>query len=448
MADSLASLVRKGTIETFLQVAATTGVRFALILSLFVLSLFVSIEEIAKYDLFIVASSMLLIALTIGLDSGLAIAASAKASKQATYLWLSLAGVLLIGVVLYWPLVLALRVIGIGEVFDVVTFNLAYGYAAVNGIMVLIFSFYRWLGRAFVASALIVTGQAFGFLAAFILFSLEQTVEVFIKGLFAGATLGAILCLVYIFKTIPPPPTLLKWRFAKRAFMQLFRVAAPFGFASGALIGRRAVDRAIIIAIGSPTLLGGYALVSRAGELLAFLFALPALGFAPILVRDYLDETVRKLARLLYGGYILASVLTTLAATLVWALFGSVIFPEGTHEVAPLFAALIVANLFFTETTLAGFGFVIVKRTQIVAILSLMFIFVNFAVAMPLVFLGLGVSSVAIGFLAASFVHSSLFVWLSERQINFGYPLKSIIAAKLFMGFIALAALFGPVEFL
>ena len=441
MAANLTNLIRKGTIDTALQVVATTGVRFALIFSLFILSIFISIEDVAKYDLFIVSSSMLLILLTIGLDSGLAIAALSRPSRQAAYLWLSLCTISLIGAILYLPLLILLKISGIDLVFDTQTFGLAYGYAAMNGVMILVFSFYRWIGRAFVASALIVIGQTVGFIVAFILFFIDQRVEAFMKGLLVGAFLGAGLCLVYIFKTIPPPPTLLKWRFVRSAFIQLVRVSGPFGIASGALIGRRAIDRAIIIMIGSPTLLGGYALVSRAGELVAFVFALPALGFAPILVREYYDTTVKNLARILYSGYIVASLLMTLAASLVWIFYCSSLFPQEAHAVAPLFVALVVANLFFTETTVAGFGFIIVKQTHLVAVLSFMFILINLAIAIPLIYFGYGISSVAIGFLIASFVHSSIFVWMSEKKIKFYYKLKTIIAVKLIMASVAFMAL-------
>ena len=92
MTQAVAGLLKKGAIDTLLQVAATTGVRFALILAIFILARFVSNAEIATYDLFVVASSILLILLTVGLDSGLVVVAGTEdVQERAAYLWLSLA---------------------------------------------------------------------------------------------------------------------------------------------------------------------------------------------------------------------------------------------------------------------------------------------------------------------------------------------------------------------
>ncbi len=432
MAQGVSSLLKRGMIDTLLQVLATTGVRFALVLAIFVLSRFVSNEEIATYDLFVVASSILLILMTFGLDSGLAVVANtADIAEQETYLWLSLIVSLLLALLLYLPLRFGATALGLGDIFDVRIFTTAYLYACANAVMTLLFSYYRWLGKAFVASLIVVFSNVIGFVAAAIAFATKPTVAAFVDGLLIGSFFGVLAALIYVFRDTNIPLPLKNARLRRQFLKTLIAMSWPFGVASFLLIARRAIDRALILAIGLSGFLGAYALVSRTGEIAAFVFALPAIGFAPIIVKEYLTNNGQHIARLLYKGYFVFSLLIMIAATLTWFCYGTALFPEAARPAAPIFLTLLASNLFFTETTVAGFGFVIVQRTWAVAILSLLFITVNLLVAIPLSFIGYGLEAVAAGFLIASFVHSTLFIYLSEKQLHFGYPLHLIFPAKL-----------------
>lgn len=444
MADNVASLLKRGILDTLLQVAATTGVRFALILAIFVLSRFVSNAEIATYDLFVVASSILLILLTLGLDSGLVVVArTLDQQERAAYLWLSLAMSVALSLALYLPLRYGAAALGLGALFDVRVFTTAYLYAVANALMMLLFSYHRWLGKAFAASVIIVAANVIGFVSATIAFVVEGTVAAFIKGLLLGSLAGVVVLLAYVLLKVPFPAVLRNRDIAKRLARQLIMMSWPFGIASFVLIARRALDRAIILAMGMSTILGAYALVSRSGEVAAFLFALPALGFAPIIVRDHAKPAGRHIAQLLYGGYLILALVVIAAAGALWGHFGASLFPENAREAAPVFLALLASNLFFTETTVAGFGFVIVQRTLSVAAISLLFIIVNVAVAVPLSMMGYGLPAVAAGFLVSSFVHSSLFIYLSEKHTRFGYPLRLIFTGKLLVTVLLLYMLAG-----
>jgi O-antigen/teichoic acid export membrane protein len=444
MAQGAFRLLKKGLLDTLLQVAATTGVRFLLVAAIFVLSGFVSDAEIASYDLFVVASSILLILLTLGLDSGLAtVAAIDDAGEQLAYLWVSLALCLLLTTALYLPLRFGSGALGLASLFDVRVFTAAYGYAAANAVMTLLFSYNRWLGKAVSASIIILVSNLISFAAAGIAFAAYGSVTAFIHGLLAGSVVGIGLVLVYLSVTAPIPDSIRQAAYFKRVAVDLVRLSWPFGVASFALIARRAIDRALILAIGLSGLLGAYALVSRTGEVAAFFCALPAMGLAPIVVREYDSAGGQRVARILYMGYLALTALILGCAAALWFHYGASLFPENARSAATVFLAMLAANLFFTETTVAGFGFIIVQRTWLVAALSLLFILVNLAVAVPLAWLGQGLEAVAAGYLLASLAHSSLMIYLSERKVKFGYPLMLINMVKLMITLGLLYMMFG-----
>lgn len=445
MPNPLSSLLRRGAIDTLVQIAATTGVRMALVLSIFVLAAFVSPSEIGVFDLFVVTSSILLIFMTLGLDSALAIVSGTQClEEQARYLWLSLLIASGLIIFLYFPMHAGLALTGQQYFFGTHSFSIAYFYAAANGLMTLIFAFYRWLGKAVIASIIIVASNILGFIAAFLSFAIFRTIDSFTQGLLLGSFFGLVASLFYVTKTTGSPSILWQMQGGGAALRMLVRMAWPFGVASAALIGRRAIDRGVILAIGTPTLLGSYALVSRSGELLSFFLSLPALGFAPIILREYSTETGQKLARLLYSSYVAAMIAIVLITTILWQIFGAKLLPSSAHDISSLTLPLLVANLFFGETTLAGFGFVIAKRTLGIGIISIVFVVVNLATAVPLLYVGYKMEAVAAGFLTGSLVHSSLLIFMSERHVRFGYPLGLILLLKIGLFAIGIYLLFSP----
>jgi O-antigen/teichoic acid export membrane protein len=443
MTSGVAALLKKGFFDTALQIFATTGVRFALVLAIFVLSRFVSNDDIATYDLFVVASSILLILLTCGLDSGLAIVAQTDDDvHRAAYLWLALGMCFALSLTLFLPLRFGASSLGLGSIFDARIFTAAYLYAVGNAMMILLFSYYRWLGNARTASLIIIMANIIGFLCAAFAFSAERSIVGFVHGLLIGNLVGVAAAIAFIFRRVEYPKHRVSSADWQRFALTLISMSWPFGIASLLLIARRAVDRAIIMSTGLAALLGAYALVSRSGEVSAFLFALPALGFAPIIIRGHATDAGQTVARGLYLGYFGLSVLIMLISLSLWLAFGNSLFPANARDAAPIFLALLAGNLMFTETTVAGFGFVIVQRTWLVAALSVLFIMVNVLVAAPLSMAGYGLKAVAAGYLLASYVHSTLFIYLSERHIHFGYPLRAIVMVKTAIIAIILALLF------
>ncbi len=440
---AVAALLRRGLVDTALQVAATVGTRFLLILAIFVLARFVGTDEIATYDLFIVATSLLLIVMTFGLDSALAIVATEtdEESRHAA-IWTSILMTVVLFVSLYWPLRLASQVPQLQSLLPPKVFNAAYLYAGGSALMTLVFAYFRWLGKALAASAVITVANVVGVTAGAIWFAKTGTIDGFISGLLLGSAIGTAAVLWIISRHAPLLPVLRKHGGLTALSARLANLAWPFGIASLLLIARRAVDRGILIGAGGASALGSYALVSRAGETGAFFLALPAMGVAPIILARHREAEGQHVARLLYGGYLLLS-LAVVAVVVVIVRFGQGLVPPAAVAALPALAALTVGNLFFTESTVAGFGFVINGRTSAIAWLSLLFIAVMVAVAWPLSRAFGPLIGVSAGFVIAAFVHSSLFIWLSERVVTFGYPLKLIVALKLVVLGLSLYLLFA-----
>jgi O-antigen/teichoic acid export membrane protein len=444
MAADVAAFLKKGAVDTLFQLAATTGVRFALVLSIFVLSRYVGAEAVATYDLFIISTSILLILLTFGLDSGLSVVAMDTDGKaHGAAIWLALGVTGLLFLLLYWPLKLAMATFDLGSLFGPAVFNAAYLYAGGTAVMTLVFAYFRWAGRALTASIIISLAHSIGFVVAGAAFASTRTVDGFIWGLLAGSAIGAAGTLIYLNREAPLIPLIRQHSLQRDALVRLINIGWPFGVASLTLIARRVIDRGVLVAIGASNMLGGYALVSRAGETAAFFLALPAMGLAPIILSRHAEPAGARIARLLYGGYLLLGLVLAGLAGLVTTYAGAQIFPAYALDALPLLVALIIGNLFFSESTVAGFGFVIAGRTGPVAYLSVLFIIINLAVALPLVQLGYGLRAVAAGFLIGAFVHSTIFITLSERHHCFGYPLRLITTAKLAAVTISLWSLFG-----
>lgn len=431
MTSSVTALIKKGAVDTLLQILATTGVRLGLVLTIFMLAPFVSNNEIATYDLFVVASSLLLIFFTIGLDSGLVIVTRIKdPDEQYGYLWIAVMLSLGLGALLYFPLKFGTGILGLSGIFDARIFTIAYFYALANAMMTLLFAFYRWLGQALVASLTIIVANVIGFTFAISLFVFQGTIEAFLQGLLLGNVGGAIASLLYVYSQSASFKELRSRLNLVPMTRTLVSMSWPFGIASAALIARRTIDRGLIVTVGLSSVLGAYALVSRSGEVAAFLFSLPAAGFVPIIVRDHQAEANRQLARLLYGGYMLLALITLVCGALAWEYWGASLFPDNARSAAPVFLALLASNLFFSETSIAGFGFVIVQRTFAVALYSVLFMTINASVAIGLVWGGYGLEAIAAGFLIASYVFSTLFIARSEKHVEFGYPLLPIALIK------------------
>lgn len=421
--QGLKSLLRKGMVDTVLQGAATTGVRFALILAIPILSAFLSPEEVARFDLFIIASNALLIFVSVGVDSGLGVVGNARTERRrrgylvAALIFVVVCALCMLPFVMVGGKIASSAIdLGSSDLF------LAYSYALCNALMLVIFSYYRWLSRAVVASTLVLAGNLVGFGVGLVALYLTGSLESLMVGLTAGSLLGSGLCLGFVYFFELRTELRASVRLGRQSILRLMKVSLPYAVASIMLLSRRFLDRAILLTGGSLVILGSYATVSRSAELIAFAFALPSIGLSPIIVQLASSSNGQRLARLVLAGYVMATVLVTLIALVVWLRFGAEFFPTEARTLAPAFLAVLTGSFLFGQTNLTSYGFIITGKTAEVGWLALGFIVTYALVALPFVLGGDLVRAVGIGFVVSSLIYSLASIFLSERRIHMGYP--------------------------
>lgn len=440
---TLVALLRKGATDAALQTLATTGVRFALIASIPLLALFLSPEEVGRLDLFVIGANFLLILLSLGVDSGLAIAIPARtALRRSLYLLSALLVIVSLSVLLLIPVMVLGRFVTDNTGLQHADLAWMYGYSICNTMMVAVFSYYRWLGRALVASVLVITGNTIGLGLGYLALYVTGTLSGLMAGLTLGSLSGALLCIWLALNDAALKHPFQARRLLAGCTARLIRLSWPFAVASILLLSRRFVDRGILLSLGTLAMLGSYATVSRTGELMAFAIAIPAVGLSPLIVKHAHDAMGKRLARLLLGGYVAASIATTAIGWFLWHRYGPAMFPDEANEIAAVFLAAIVGSLLFGQTTVAGYGFIVQRNTTLIAGLSVFFLIVYAVIALPFVMADKAVSAVGVGFVGASFLYGALFVFLSERKLKMGYPQPAILAINSVLALVAITPLF------
>ena len=430
--------IRKGSVDSIFVVAATTLVRLGLVVSMMILAPWVGLESIAQYDLFIVGSSLILLMLTVGLDSGLSIVATYQARASRIVLLVAAVGITLgLSIALYFPTVWVA-----GDINQqVMTSEMAiimYCYAAGNAVTTVVFSYFRWLQNARAISVLILCANGFGFVLAATFFSARGDILAFVEGLLFGSIGSAVACSAYaIYREQIVPKTVYESLVSPRLTVlakKLISLSIPYVASSASLIARRVVDRAFLVGFGDPVILGTYALVARLAELVGFCVTLPATGFAPIFIGRCREVSVRKLASRFYTGYLGVSVFIAGAVWVALVIWGGAWFVSQTIELDEttykLVVPLLVGTLFLGETAVAGFGFVIARKPGVYTAISVAFPLMFIALLWLFSWLGQGVIAIGSSFSISAFLYSTITIVYSERLFPFRYPLAIILALK------------------
>ncbi|MGB6317704.1 MAG: hypothetical protein WBG08_03640 [Litorimonas sp.] len=439
--SGLLALVTRGSRDTLIQLAATTLSRLGLAIAVLALAPFVSLEDLGRFDLFVVWSSFALLAVTIGMDSGLAIVPGRRTARVRRLLLVVALLVLAVLSAGFGGLILAVHLGGWLAPDTVQLAALTFGYGALNGALTLVFQWLRWQGMAVAASLVLLATNLAGFAAAALAFIAHRTIMAFMLGVIAGSAAGLAFMLLYLsrahgFGWRDLRTALRGWILVRTATV-LLKLSVPYVTASLAVISRRLIDRQFVLALGDPALLGAYAIIARIAELVAFAFAVPSIGFAPILVSRHDEAGVRRLGRILYLGYLACMVPTLLS---VWALAKVYMpVPEGSEmqAVTALLLPILLGTLFLGEMSIAGFGYVLRRRAALYSMLS---------VAFPLLYVGLlwatgsqGVIALGWSFAVSAFLFSTAMIAGSERLRMFGYPLIAIMLFKLTLLAVVLA---------
>jgi O-antigen/teichoic acid export membrane protein len=411
-------------LDSALLVGATTGARMLLVLSLIALGPYITGPEMAAYDMFVIISSYLMILLTLGMDSGLVITANARtAQRQTAYIWYALCLFTAITAISLLPAWVAFSNWFLGSLLNDNLFILAFIHAAIAGASLLIFSFYRWLGKATTAALFVIFGSILGVIAAFILFFVFGSIAAFITGLIIGSGIGLVICTLYLIRDRGLAAGSYQARYLRPLLIRMMKMSLPFMANSILLLSRRTVDRGLLLAIQGTALLGPFAYVSRLGEIVAFLFAIPASGMAPAFVRHHSEERYRRLARVIYIAYLLLALLVTSATFIIQLNWSDVLLPVDARPAAFVMTAMVAGNLFFGEVFIAGFGFVIKERGRAVAATTAFFIAVYILIAGTAAYCGFGLKGIATGFVIAAWLYAITYIHFAERLVSFAYPM-------------------------
>lgn len=438
----LRNLLRQGIGDSLVQVAATTMVRLGLVLSLLVLAPLVALEETGQFDLFIVGATFVQLAVTAGMDSGLAIVTQRKTLQiRRWYLVVSLTILCALALFVFSAVELALLTLP-DLSGHAALIRIGLGYGTLMGAMILIFSWFRWQSRARTASILLVGANIASFAIAAVGFMLFGTIVAFVSGLLLGSMGGVVLCLYYLICydgfSLSNLREISDRKMLKLVAIDLLRLSVPYLFASISLILRRLVDRAYILTLGDPKLIGAYAIIARASETIAFALSMPSVGFAPILVARHREAPVQRLGRLLYTGYVIVAFLIVLAALFVSPRFFFMADDDTTiAAIVPLATSIIAGTLFLGETSIAAFGYVLARKPALFTALSVAYIAGYAACIVVLSALGFGIAALGWSFVVTSLLFSTAAVTWSEKLVRFGYPLTTILALKVATAFVA-----------
>jgi O-antigen/teichoic acid export membrane protein len=431
----LRQLLRQGFVDSLIQVAATTMVRLGLVLSLLVLAPLIPLEETGQFDLFIVGVTFVQLAVTAGMDSGLAIVNQSNTLKmRRLYLIVSLT--ILCALALFGYLVVGLAMLALPILKDyaeLIRIGLVYGTAM--GTMILIFSWFRWQSRARTASMLLISVNIASFAFAAVSFILFKTIFAFMSGLCLGSVGGVALCVSYLIRfdgfSLSNMREISDRNLMKPVAIDLLLLSMPYLFASISLVLRRLVDRSYILTLGDPHIIGAYAIIARASELIAFAFALPSVGFAPILMARYQEASAQHLGRLIYTGYVVLAFLIVLAALFVSPWFFAFTDDTTIAALVPLATSIIAGTLFLGETSIAAFGYLLVRKPSLFTAFSVAYIVAYAVCIIVLSAFGFGIAALGWSFIISSLLFSTVAVKWSEKFVCFGYPLKAIHMVKL-----------------
>lgn len=432
---ALRALLRQGIGDTIIQVAATTLVRLGLVLAVLLLAPFVSLEEVGRFDLFVIGATFVQLAVTVGMDSGLAIVNHRKNTRMRRwFLILALMTLSLLAALCFMALEVVLLVTQ--DLRDhAPLMRMAVGYGSSLGAMILIFSWFRWQSRARTASLLLVIANAASFALATLCFFLFGTITSFVAGLLVGSVGGYVLCLLYMIRnegfSAGDIREIAGRKLLAPVAIDLLRLSLPYLIASVSLILRRLVDRAYILTWGDPALVGAYAIVARSAETIAFAFSIPSVGFAPILVARYREDSVKRLGRLMYVGYVALSSLVVLLASFAAPAYFAAVDNAAINLIVPIALCIIAGTLFLGETSIAAFGYVLARKPALFTVFSIVFILCYAAGVAVLAAMGFGVAALGWSFVVSSFLFSTAAVVWSEKLSPFGYPMPVVFTFKI-----------------
>lgn len=415
-------LLKKALSDTNYYFLAQVGSKLLGLIVIPFLVRLLSIEEFAKYDIFLIISSLITTIVVLGIDSGIAvmIADHKENSKLVNYLFSFSVYASSIAVVIAWTICYFVFHFIDSAKSILPYYNLLFLYIFFNLFSYQVFNFIRWLGKAKIASIISVFSYAFGIVLGFlfIYFNDHPTLLDYLLGMVIGNAIGAIASYLVSLKHFTI-------RFEKNYngfIKELMRLSLPFVPNYLANNVMMMTDRLVVVSTLGQHSMGIYALANRLAQIPNFGLNIITRGFQPVMYLNYKEESGKSLIKKVYD-YSNISLVVFLVAMYFLALpivniFGGVKYSEAI----PIMPMITTSALLYGIMGLNGMGYTIQRKTYIITSLSILAIILNISVNY---FMGLyfGINGIAIGTLIVASIVSFLYTYFSEKLYSFNLNL-------------------------
>ncbi len=421
-------LLKKSLKDTLYYFIATFGSKLTVFLIIPIINSFFSIIEFGKYDLFLVTTNFILLLVTLGFDSGIAIyiVENKKDKPLLSYLYthtllISSSFIILVGC-------LGFFINNYFVFFNLTEFLILILFVFTTFISASVFNFIRWLEKAKEASIVNFFSSTLGILIGvlFIYFKEEKKIEDLFLGLFIGSLVGMIISLIMIKDFL----SLRKNIEGKKKLNELIKISLPFVPVSLTNYFITYSDRIIILTlIGDIYFIGMYALFYRIAQLASVILGVVSKGFLPVMYNNYDSLEGREYNKKVFDYF---NLLLIPAFIFVFYIKDFIIKILGNKnadsylEFSYLLPAIVLSNLIFGGMSINGFGFLIKKKTSQIPIITFIGLVLNFLLSYILISY-LGFSAVIITTLIVSIITAFLYTHFSEKLFSFNYNKLNII---------------------
>ncbi len=412
------SLLKKALLDTNYYFLAQVGSKLLGLLVIPFLVRILSIEDFAKYDVFLMLAGLITTIVVLGIDSGIAImiADHKENTKLINYLFSFSIFVSSLCVVFAWAI--CYYVFHFIESAKPILpyYHLLFLYILFNLFSYQVFNFIRWLGKAKVASIIGLLSYAFGVLLGFvgIYFFENPSLANYIVGMVIGNALGALASLLISVKHFT-----LKYNSNYNGFInELMKLSLPFVPNYLANNVMMMTDRLVVVSTLGEQSLGIYALANRFAQIPNFGLNIITRGFQPVMYLNYKEQSGKSLIKKVYDysnlSLILGLILMYFLAIPIVNIFGGVKYAEAI----PIIPMITISALIYGIMGLNGMGYTIQRKTYYITIISILSIGLNVVINY---YLGKqwGIKGIAIGTLIVSSIISLLYTTISEKLHSF-----------------------------
>lgn len=424
------TLFKRALLDTNYYFLAQVGSKLLGLLVIPFLVRILSIEEFAKYDVFLMLSGLITTIVVLGIDSGIAvmIADHKENSKLINYLFSFSVFASSLAVIVAWAICYFLFNFIDAAKAILPYYNLLFLYIFFNIFSYQVFNFIRWLGKAKVASIISVFSYAFGVGLgfSFIYFKNQPTLLDYLLGMVIGNAMGAAASLLASSKHF-----IFRFEKSYNGFIkELIRLSLPFVPNYLANNVMMMTDRLVVVSTLGQHSLGIYALANRFAQIPNFGLNIITRGFQPVMYLNYKEHSGKSLIKKVYDYSNLSLVLFLIAMYLlampIVNIFGGVKYSEAI----PVMPMITISALIYGIMGLNGMGFTIQRKTYFITLLSVLAIILNVSVNY---FMGnhFGINGIAIGTLLVASIVSLLYTFLSEKLYSFNLNLKMALISYL-----------------